>query len=75
MTMMNKMAIYLALAIFALGMGIGLSTPAVADTTCHDDCRADRIECRHDCGYNPPEYQAFCFAQCDSNFNACWNSC
>jgi len=61
------------LAVFAFGLGIGIATPALA--TCLDDCRQDRIECRHDCGYNPPEYQAYCFAQCDANYASCASGC
>jgi len=72
--MSKKLIASLGLAVFAFGLGLGLSKP-VAASDCTLACLGDRTECRHDCGYNPPEYQAYCNAQCNATYNACMAAC
>lgn len=72
--MRAKLVACLGLAMFAFGIGAGLSSPVLA-SDCTTACRQDRTECRHDCGFQPPEYQAYCNAQCDAVYSACVAAC
>lgn len=72
--MNTKLIAFFGVALFALGIGIGLSRPAYAGD-CQADCRSERVECRYDCSFSPPEYQAYCYAHCDSLYASCMQGC
>jgi hypothetical protein len=72
--MKTRLVAAMALALFAFGIGVGLSGPAAA-SDCTNSCRSERIECRYDCSFSPPEYHAYCYANCDALYAACMQSC
>jgi hypothetical protein len=73
--MTNKLVIYLALVSFSTALGLGMSTPAKADSACNQLCRGDRTECRQDCAFPDGNPSSACLSNCDAIYNSCMASC
>lgn len=69
----NKIS-YAGIALFAMGLGFGISSAAMASpgSSCLQTCRSDHTECVQSCGANP---SSACLATCDSIYSSCTASC
>jgi hypothetical protein len=75
--MTTKLGLYFGLALFSIGLGLGVSSPASAfDQQCTTNCRQNWIECQQDCGApgNGLPTDA-CLNQCQAERSACEQAC
>lgn len=71
--MTTKLGLYFGLALFSIGLGLGVSSPANAFDQCTTNCRQNWIECDQDCGLTGQG--SACTNQCAAERSACQQSC
>jgi hypothetical protein len=75
--MTTKLGLYFGLALFSIGLGLGVSSPASAfDQQCTTNCRQDAIECQQDCAATETGYWlTACVSACQTQRSECQQSC
>lgn len=69
--MTKKSLMYLSLAVFSLGLGMGISKPGLASGGCGMECRSEYSACIHDCVYK----DGVCYARCQTEYQSCLAGC